>query len=370
MNHTATPTRIAFCITELDPGGAEQTLVQLVKGLDRDQWEPRVYCLGPDAALAEPIREAGIPVTCFGARGILDAFVVFRLASELEKFQPAVLQTFLFHANVLGRLAARLARIPIVVSGIRVAEQRSRWPLRIDRWTNSLVNQNVAVSESVKRFSIETAGLDEGKLIVIPNGVDASRFETASPANLEELAIPSDAKKLLFVGRLEFQKAPELLLEAVTPLMQQDESIHLLLAGEGPMKRELTEQANAASLANRIHFLGRREDVPGLMKASTLLVSPARWEGMPNVLLEAMSAALPIVATDVEGVSELIQDGVSGWLSVPNSADELRTAIRKALESPNEWETLSLAAQTIAKNGLTYHAMTQRYAAVYRNLLQ
>ena len=139
------PTRIAFCITELDPGGAEQTLVQLATRLDRQDWEPRVYCLGPEAALVKPIQDAGIPVTCFGARGIADSLVLFRLASQLEKFQPTVLQSFLFHANIMGRFAAKLARVPVVVSGIRVAEQRSSWPLRIDRWSNGLVDKNVRI---------------------------------------------------------------------------------------------------------------------------------------------------------------------------------------------------------------------------------
>jgi len=367
---TQTPIRIAFCITELDPGGAEQTLVQLVTRLDRSEWEPQVFCLGPEGALVQPIRDAGIPIMCFGATGIVDSFVVFRLASQLEKFRPAVLQSFLFHANIMGRIAAKLSRVPVVVSGIRVAERRSRWPLRIDRWTNSLVDQNVAVSQSVANFTIDSANLSEKKVTVIPNGVDCRRFKAAIPTDLiSEFGIPADDRVLLFVGRLEHQKAPELLMQSAPSILTEFNDCHLLLVGEGPMATELAEEAKLSAFSHRIHFAGRRKDVPSLMRASTLLLSPSRWEGMPNVVLEAMAAGLPVVATDVEGVAELIEDSVSGWLVGPNSAQKFASALIEVLKTPHNLPHVATTAQTIVSERFTYEAMTQRYTSLYRDLL-
>ena len=116
---------MAFCITDLDPGGAERALVQLVTRLDRSRWQPSVICLAPRGMLADELEQAEVPVTCLGARHSRNVGMVGRLFHQLRESKPALLQTFLFHANIAGRIAGRLARVPKIVSGIRVAERRS-----------------------------------------------------------------------------------------------------------------------------------------------------------------------------------------------------------------------------------------------------
>src|SRR5262249_49760711 len=137
--------RIAFCITDLDPGGAERALAQLVTRLDRGRWDPAVFCLSSGGALADALKRAAGPGVCLGARRSQPVRVLWRLARELRRFRPEILQTFLFHANLAGRIAARMAGVRHVVSGIRVAEKRSPVPLWLDRWTNKLVRLNVCV---------------------------------------------------------------------------------------------------------------------------------------------------------------------------------------------------------------------------------
>jgi hypothetical protein len=159
---TTAPIRIAFCITELDPGGAERALVELVTRLDPAQFEPAVFCLGPRGALAVDLERANIPVMCLGATRARDVWILFRLRKALRAFRPVILQTWLHHANILGRIAGRLARVPIIVSGIRVAEQRSAWRLRMDRLTQSLVDAHICVSQDVAAFSKSKGGTREG----------------------------------------------------------------------------------------------------------------------------------------------------------------------------------------------------------------
>ncbi len=183
-------TRLAFCITELDTGGAERALVELAIRLDRTDWETHVFCLAGSGRLVEVLTNAQIPVTCLGARGVRSVWIIAELARQLRRVKPALLQTFLFHANIVGRLAGKLAGVKHIVSGIRVAEQRSRIPLWIDRWTSFLVEQNVCVSQSVADFSIRAAGLKEGNICVIPNGVDVARFSGAVAADYAEFGIP------------------------------------------------------------------------------------------------------------------------------------------------------------------------------------
>src|SRR5690349_20961118 len=126
MNNLDIPIKIAFCITDLDPGGAERALVELVTRMNRRIWKPHVFCLSKPGPLVATLQDAGIETTCFGARNARSILTVYRLYRALKSLQPALVQTYLFHANIAGRIAARMARVPYVVSGIRVAERRSK----------------------------------------------------------------------------------------------------------------------------------------------------------------------------------------------------------------------------------------------------
>ena len=150
----SSPIRVAFCVTELDPGGAERALVQLVTRLDRQVWSPIVIALGPETELSGQFAASGIPVHCLGAKGPRSLRVFFPLVRILREFQPAIRQTWLFHANILGRLAGFVARVPLVFSGIRVAEQSAQWHVWWERSTRGLVSHHVCVSQDVAEFAI------------------------------------------------------------------------------------------------------------------------------------------------------------------------------------------------------------------------
>ncbi len=310
------PIRIAFCITDLDVGGAERMFVELVTRLDRNRWEPRVYCLSGPGALVARLQAAEIPVICFGAKSTRNLGVFQRLTTELKKFSPALLQCFLFHANILGRMAAWRAGVPRVVCGVRVAERRSRVPLWLDRLSQGFVDHNVCVSQAVAEFSIHQAGLKASKISVIPNAVDFDRFANAVAVDRSKLGL-SAAPLALFVGRLDPQKAPFNLLEAFGNLLLRHPDWQLLFVGDGSLKASMDEWVAHRGLGHRIRIAGWRPDVPELLKAADLLVLPSLWEGMPNIVLEAMAAGLPVVVSRVEGTDELIRDGETGLLVTP-----------------------------------------------------
>ena len=303
---------IAFCITDLEIGGAERCLVQLATGLDRQRFDPVVYCLGsrPDAEEAScvPVLEgAGIEVHCLGARGIRQIFSVLeRLGQLLAEQQPDLVQTFLFHANLVGRLAARRSGVRRVVSGIRVAEGRSRWPLWLDRLTEKAVDRYVCVSQAVARFSESRAGLPPEKMVVIPNGIDVTKYPSQCPVGLPSLGIRADRRVITFVGRLDRQKGVRWLIDAAEGWLSQLPDCDLLLVGKGPERGTLERRCEKRGISDRVHFAGWRNDVPDVLAASRLLLLSSQWEGMPNVVLEAMASGLPVVATDVHGVRELL----------------------------------------------------------------
>jgi glycosyltransferase involved in cell wall biosynthesis len=366
---TATlPLRIAFCITDLDPGGAERALVQLVTRLDRARWEPAVFCLAGRGALVGELEAAGIPVICLLARRWMNVGALLRLARELRRFRPAILQTFLFHANLAGRIAGRLAGIRTIVSGVRVAERRSRIPLWLDRWTNWLVAANVCVSRSVADFSIAQAGLSPKKIVVIPNGVDVARFSTARPAALSPFGIPAGSQVVLTVGRLDRQKGLHDLLDAAALLMPKYRQVHFLLVGKGSERPVIDRSIREKGLMDRMHLTGWRSDIPELLAAGYALILSSHWEGMPNVILEAMAAGLPVVATQVEGTSELVHHGQTGFLVPPQSPRELAAALEALLADPSRAAAMGHAGRARVSADFPWEKMVARYDELYQSL--
>lgn len=369
MTAVAAPIPIAFCITELDRGGAERALSQLVLGLNRDEWHPRVYCLGPRGYFADVIEAGGVAVECFGGRGIAASpAVLLRLTNSLRRFRPRVLQTFLFHANILGRVAARLAGVPCVVSGIRVADRRSKWYGRIDRWTNWLVDHNVCVSQGVADFAISESRLPRQKISVIPNGVDSASLKSVSPADLTSLGIPDGSKTFITVGRLEQQKGIDVLLDAAAEVLLKVPNSEFLIVGAGHQRTALVQQAQRLQIEKHVHFLGHRTDVPELLRACTAFVLPSRWEGMSNAILEAMAIGIPVVATAVEGTTDLIHDGTTGRCVPVDHPRELAKAIIDVVNHEQLSRKMAEIAQQIATKGYTPYHVAIAYSQLYRCL--
>ncbi|WP_339732153.1 glycosyltransferase [uncultured Gimesia sp.] len=369
MSDSKAPIPIAFCITGLQPGGAERALVQIVTRLNQEKWAPVVYSLTGTGPLVADLQAAGIPTEILHTHSTWDVGIIRKLARKFKEQKPVLLQTFLFHANLAGRIAARLAGVPHVVSGIRVSEKRKNGHLLLDRLTNRLVDLNICVSESVAKFSVRQGKLAESKVTVIPNGVDFELFSTAEALDLSPWDIPSDAKVVLFVGRLDPQKAPGDLLTAFGRFAEQASDFHLLFVGEGPLKAELRESARQLPCADRVHFAGWQSEVPQLMRAATCLVLPSLWEGMPNVVLEAMASGLPVISTDVDGVSELIQPGEQGTLVAQGSPAEIQQALQSLATQPTLSSRMAGSAQSIVKKEFTWDSIAHKYERVYEKIL-
>lgn len=219
---------------------------------------------------------------------------------------PHLIQTFMFHANIVGRIAAWRAGVPVVFSGVRVAEHQARWHLWLDRWTESRVDRYVCVSQSVSDFEVTHGGLPSEKMVVIPNGIDLAAYPAKQPLDLTTVGIPAGRRAVTFVGRLDVQKGVSWLIDTVPEWLERLPDCDLFVVGEGPLRSSLEATCRAMGIAQRVHFAGWRADIPEILAASSVLVLPSRWEGMPNVVLEAMASRLPVVASKAEGVVELL----------------------------------------------------------------
>ncbi len=366
------PVPVALVITELDVGGAERALVALATGLDRRRWAPAVVVLGAEGPLAAPIRAAGVPLSCLAVGRRNPARGVTRLASALRAHRPWLVQSFLFHANLATRLAAPLAGVPCVVGGLRVAERRPSkwWHLTLDRLTAGLASGSVCVSDGVLRFSRDVARIDPARLTVIPNGIDPAPFDRAVPAPRAAIGVPGGAHLALFVGRVSEQKGLTSLLDAAARVAPERPDWHLALAGDGPDRDRLRAlAAGDPATAGRVHWLGRRDDVPALLAAADLLVLPSLWEGMPNVILEAMAARRAVVATAVEGSEEMVEPGRTGWLVPPGDSAALAAAMLDAASDPDRLRRYGEAGRARVESRFGLGRAIAMYEALWAGLL-
>jgi len=370
------PHKIALCITDLHCGGAERTLAELAIRLDRERFAPVVYCLAdppdnPARSLLPLLQSAGVPVHCLGASGNWQFLAVLRRLVVLLKQQgPELLQCFLFHANLLGRIAARLAGVPHVVCSIRVAEREHRWHLWLDRLSDHLVQQHVCVSQAVAQFSAKVGRLPPQKLVVIPNGVDCARLAAARAADLTMFGIPPGCRAVVSIGRLEPQKGFQWLLLHAGQWLDVLADCHLLIVGDGPLRPALLRLVQRlGEVGQKVHLAGWRAEVPEILAASSLLVLASRWEGMPNVVLEAMAAGLPVVATDVEGVRELLGPDAQRQTAPPDDPQQFAQKIIAILSNPVLANELGEANRHRAVQQFSIQRMVDRYQQLWAQLL-
>jgi glycosyltransferase involved in cell wall biosynthesis len=366
------PLRLALVITELDFGGAEQALVNLATGLSRERFSPVVYSLQSrpkNDLLVQRLEQARIPVHFLDVRSFWQIFTaVHRLGQLLRQQQPRVVQSFLFHANVVATQAARQANVPRMVTGIRVADPRA-WRQHMERWLTSKVDKSVCVSRGVADFCGDKGRFPAEKLVVIPNGVDLSRFENVAPVDLTELGVPPSRRTILYVGRLDRQKGLDWLLAEVLPRVFRELPQHdLLLVGDGPERQELESLGKKVGWSDRVHFRGWQSAVPRILAASDLLVLPSRWEGMPNVVLEAMAAGKPVVATRAEGVVELLGEGAASQSCPAGNAAGFGERIIRLAQDRTLATELGAQNQRRAAAEFSLPAMISRYASLYESL--
>ncbi|MBQ1454288.1 MAG: glycosyltransferase [Thermoguttaceae bacterium] len=310
--------RVALCITELDRGGAEKIFSVLALALAKD-CPPVVYSLRakayhrPGENFIGLLENSGIEVVFLNVRGPLSALAaIVRLARSLRRRRIEVFQSFMFHANIIGRLAGKLAGVPAVFSGLRVSEKKKLSHLRIDRATAALVDGWICVSRSVADYSIRAGRLPPEKVTVIPNAVTAEPLPAAGemPPALFPPYEQDRRRKAVVVGRLSEQKGVDWLLRTA-PLWLGDPAVpdwELWLVGDGDQRQALERTAAALppTVREKIHFAGWRPDIPAILAAADLFLLPSRWEGMPNALLEAALAKKAALATLVDGVEEVL----------------------------------------------------------------
>jgi glycosyltransferase involved in cell wall biosynthesis len=374
--------RITHVISGLVEGGAEMMLARLLSRIDRDRFDCEVICLGESGPMAERIRATGIPLTILGMRrGRPSVGGFYRLMSELRRFRPHVLQTWLYHADIAGLMAGRATGVPAIVWNIRASDMdmtryrtMSALTLRAcARWSHQPTA--VVVNSKAGKRHHERLGYRPRRWVLIPNGVDTTLFKPDEQARLDfraELGLSQDAILIGSVARFDPMKDQAGLLRAAATVTMGDARAHFVLAGANvDLDNPVLSGATAdLRLQGRVHLLGPRRDVPRLMAALDLAVSSSSYgEGFPNVLAEAMSSGVACVTTDV-GDSRVIV-GTTGEVVAPNDPAALAAAIARMIQlDPNAKAARGRTARARMLEEYDQPVAVARYEQLYESLLE
>lgn len=298
---------ILLISTELGVGGAEKGLVEIALRLPKHGYAPTVVSLQPRPApprdaLVTRLESAGVRVHFLDLAGWRQLpSAVGRLQRLMRETKTPLALSFLFHANVVTAWAARRCGVRHW-AGMRVADPRG-WRNWIEAKALGRCEEVICVSERVRRH-FGRYFRDAERLTVIPNGV--SPFPSMAAADLTRIGVGEEAKVVLFIGRLHPQKGLMEALPAVGRALEENPDAHFVLVGDGPQRDALERAALKLPCAERVHFLGFQQEVGPYLKRARCLLLPSQWEGMPNVVLEAMAAGLPVIATEESSAGELL----------------------------------------------------------------
>ena len=363
--------KILQLITGLGHGGAEQVVYDLATRLDRARHNIEVCTImaetrGQDV-FGPRLRDAGIEVMSLGLEHKWQFRRALSLETILRERKPDILHCHLFHANTLGRIAGQRAGVKNIISTVHIAERRFRpWRFWIERAIDSRGSTTVCVSKAALDFQVRRTRLPRERFVVIPDGVDIGQFafgrDRASAR--AALGIRPNAYVVGSVGRLDRQKGYEYLVRSFAEF-SRDRDAELVLAGDGPERARLESLARSLC-RDRVRFLGRREDVPDILRAFDVFVMPSLWEGFGLALVEAMAAGVPVIASNVDSIPELVgagePDGPFGRLVPPADAAAMADALR---EPPPD---CAARAYEYVRGRYDVSRMIENYSRLYQKL--
>ncbi|HEY0141059.1 MAG TPA: glycosyltransferase [Thermoanaerobaculia bacterium] len=376
-------TRLLWLIDSLTVGGAESLIIPFARRLDRSRYALTVCCLSTVAgnAIEPELRKEGVPIVNLGARNLRDRAAFRRLVALVKSEKFDLVHAHLPYASIWSAVLSRNTGVPSI-SSLHVAPSATRElhdSLRhrvltevrdrlmrfvMNRWSSRVIS----VSGALRDIYLARGGVDEAKMRVVHNGIELDRFRrdrASTRTQVErEFRLPHGAKIAVTVAVLRPKKGIEVLLEAA----KRVPDAYFLIVGDGPKREEWNALAEQLGVADRIRWAGYRRDVDALLAGCDLFVHPSLDDAFPTVLLEAMAAGLPVVATRVGGIPEIVSE-FTGTLVPAGDANELAMAIHALMNDDVARKRMSVAAEKTALENFSTEAWIGRLDAVYREVL-
>lgn len=371
---------VLLLISSLEYGGAERQVIELANQLEAHVFETTVCSLSEHVPLATELRDAAHRLEIVPRRGRFDFGVVRRLARLMRRRRIQVVHTFLFDAEIVGRLAAKLARVPVVIASERNADYKRPFLHTLAlRLTQSCFDVMIANSLAGKRFNVRTLGLDPARIRVIRNGVDVVRFRPGHGlAVRKQLGIPMSAPVVGMVAAFKRQKRHGDFFQMAQRVLRRfpdawfvcvGEPLRANLQGAEDYHREMRERVGSLGIAHRCVFAGHRADMPAVYRMLDVTVLTSSREGTPNVLLESMACGVPIVATNVADNEHLVPGGDVGSIVGVGEVEEMADRVCRLLADSHLRRQRGRAARQWVLHRFSTAAMARKAGAVYREVL-
>lgn len=354
--------KIIHIITSLNFGGAERMLLDLARGFSSEFFEIKVVTVVRGGSLEEDFKETGIEVRVFEKRGKVGLGVIWKLWRFLRHEKPDIVHTHLFGGDTWGRIAAILARVPVIISTEHNTNFDEGWVKRkLKKFLSLFTKKIVAVSEAVKNYSVSRDKIKEKKIAIIANGINLDKFSGIPEKEF------GDPPVIGVVGRLEEQKGHKYLFEALNLI--KIIPWKLWVVGDGSKKNELERLAKDLNLRERIIFLGARKNIPEILSGIDIFAFPSLWEGLGLAALEAAAAGKPIVASRVGGIPEIISDGETGILVEPKNVKSLADGLERVLLGKIDAKEMGARAKKMVQEKFGAEKMAEAYDKLYKELL-
>jgi glycosyltransferase involved in cell wall biosynthesis len=340
-------------------------MTELIRRLGSRRFAVHVACFHCEGAWLPRVVERAASVVEFPIRGFArphSGWQLLSFARWCRRERIAVVQTCDLYANTFGLPGAALAGVPVRIGSRReLNPDKTAGQIRAQRTAYRFATKVVANSPAAGR-QLRQEGLAPESIAVIPNGVDLEAFTARTPSDR--------VRRIVTVANLRPEKEHETLIASAAALVHSYPELRFQIIGDGPRKRELQELVKARGLDRQIEFLGHRDDVPRLLASADAFVLPSRSEAFPNGAIEAMAAGLPVVASAVGGLLDLIDDGRTGLLVTPSQPEALTAALRSLIENPTQAAAIGRAARAAVQRRYSFDRMVGAFEDLYVSSLE
>jgi len=338
--------RIVLLVTDLQRGGTPLRIARTARSLRELGVEPVVGCLATRGPVSDDLERDGIRVFACDARGPRDLSALSRLLRTVRQIKPDLIHSSLVHANLAARWVRQRTGIATLTSTATIEVER-RWHRVAERLTARCDDGHIVSSRAVADHVIAAFGRRRDTVFIVPPSVEPIAFLDQSAARAS-LNIADDARVLAWAGRFDPVKRIDLLVDVAERL---DDRCVLLLAGDGPLLTSVREDVKRRGLERRVRLLGWQSDLGPLLSAADLLLFPSRTEGVPNVLLQALIAGVPVLASDIAPHRELAEGGGIELVAEPAIKESWARQVAELLSNADRRGALSGAA---AANGARF----------------
>ncbi len=365
--------RVLHVIDSLHLGGAQEVVLNLATcGSSRFQHE--VATMHGHGIYWDRLQDAGVKVHSLSPHKHLPLYLA-TLPALLLAHRPDILHCHLIPSNIIAKPLGALLGVPLILNHDHTNDPQridNKLLLALDKTTNRFAHHIIAVAGACRDFLIQHESIPPEKITLVPNAIDLRRFSPGNADRAEsrnKFGLPIDAKVIAGVGRLNPQKNFSLFLDIAAALAPRFPELRFLLAGEGPEESMLREKARTLGLADRIVFAGYVADTRQVYAAADILLMPSRFEGLPMTLLEAMAMGLPVVASKLDGIAEVIEDGREGFLIESNDTHGFVERTASLLENPAKSSEVAANARAKIEARFSVERMTSAVEAIYDQFL-